>query len=120
MAKININFFENETKVKPFAAGETIFSLGEIGEVMYGIQSGSVAVHYEDEVIRVLEPGDIFGEMSIADKCPRSATAIAKTDCNLVEIDSATFLFKIQHHPTFALFVLQTVIERLRDQTLRR
>ena len=119
MAKININFFEHDTDVKEIAAGETIFTAGEMGEFMYGIQSGSIEVTYEGEVIRVLETGDIFGEMSVADKCPRSATAVAKTDCKLVEISSAHFLFRIQHHPTFALFVLQTVIERLRDQTHR-
>jgi CRP/FNR family cyclic AMP-dependent transcriptional regulator len=120
MARININFFETETDVKEIAAGETIFSIGEPGEVMYGIQAGSVEVRYKDEVIRVLESGDIFGEMSLIDKSPRSATAIARTNCRLVEIDSAHFLFKIQHHPTFALFVLQTVTERLREETLRR
>jgi CRP-like cAMP-binding protein len=87
---------------------------------MYGIHSGTVAITYQDEAIRTLGPGDIFGEMGVIDNSPRSARATAQTDCKLIEIDRGNFLFKIQHHPTFALFVLQTVTERLRDQTLRR
>jgi len=85
--------------------------------VMYGIKSGSVDITYNESNIRTLEEGEIFGEMAVIDREPRSATAVAKTQCELVIIEPYDFLFRIQHHPTFAIFVMRTAIRRLRDQT---
>ncbi len=117
---VNINFFEHDDNVKVFPAGETIFRQGDEGNVMYGIQAGEVDIVHNDRLIRTLGPGDIFGEMAVIDREPRSANAVAKTGCRLVVIDKAEFLFRVQHHPTFALFVLQTNTRRLREETRRR
>lgn len=119
MARMNINFFLHDERTEEFAAGDTIFNKGDSGENMYGIQSGEVDLVYQENVIASLKPGDIFGEMALADSSPRSATAIAKTDCKLSAIDSSYFLIKIQHQPMFALFVIQTIADRLRQETTR-
>lgn len=116
---VQINFFEHDSDVKRVPAGEIIFQQGDEGIVMYGIQAGEVAIKHDDRLLRTLGPGDIFGEMAVIDLEPRSATAIAHTDCKLVEIDKAEFLFRVQHHPIFALFVLQTNTRRLREETQR-
>ena len=120
MPKINVNFFTDDSDTVSYAEGDTIFVAGDVSNTMYGIHKGTVAITYHDEVIRTLGPGDIFGEMGIIDGSPRSATVVAQTDCQLAVIDEANFFYRIQHHPTFALFVLQTVVERLREETLRR
>ncbi|MCD4685919.1 MAG: cyclic nucleotide-binding domain-containing protein [Anaerolineae bacterium] len=116
---VKINFFAHDENATHVAAGETIFQQGDEGDVMYGIQAGEVDIKHNDRLIRTLEPGDIFGEMAVIDREPRSAAAIAKTDCKLVVIDKAEFLYRVQHHPTFALFVLQTNTRRLREETQR-
>lgn len=119
MTRMNINFFLHDEDATEFEAGDTIFNMGDTGEVMYGIQSGTVELIYRDEVIASLDAGDIFGEMALADKSTRSAAAVAKTDCKLSVIDNASFLTKIQHQPIFALFMIQTIVERLRRETVR-
>src|SRR3984957_16195934 len=64
------------------AAGEVIMRRGQPGECMYFIASGEVQVELKPQPL-VLGPGDFFGEMALITGEPRSATAIAKTHCEL-------------------------------------
>jgi len=68
-----------------------------------------------------VEPGGMFGEMALIEHLPRSATAIAVSASRLSPIDQRRFLFLVQHHPFFALEVMQVLAHRLRqmDATLR-
>ncbi len=59
-------------------------------------------------------PGAIFGEMVLVDNSPRSATAIARTDCRVVPISEKRFQFLIQETPYFAIQVMQIMATRLR------
>ncbi|HEU5100134.1 MAG TPA: Crp/Fnr family transcriptional regulator [Roseiflexaceae bacterium] len=59
-------------------------------------------------------PGGIVGEMALIDDRPRSATAVAATDCRLVPIDERRFTFLVQQTPMFALAVMRVMAERLR------
>lgn len=117
---MNINFFEHDTDVQVVPAGTILFNEGDEGDVMYGIQAGSVEITYKDNFIRTLGPSELFGEMALVDREPRSATAVTKSECKLVVIDQSDFLFRVQHHPMFALFVMQTTVQRLREETQRR
>lgn len=114
-SQIKTNFFAKSDKVKTFKAGEIIFREGEPVDVAYGIQSGVVEITVKDKVLNTVEPGGIFGEMALVDKSPRSATAIAKTDCIIVPVDEFHFNFLVQQHPTFPLFVMQVMAHRLRQ-----
>ncbi|HSB35407.1 MAG TPA: cyclic nucleotide-binding domain-containing protein, partial [Thermoanaerobaculia bacterium] len=72
-------------------AGTVVFSEGDVGTEMYVVQSGTVEVFKragrgEEKLLATLEKGDFFGEMSILEDVPRTATARAKTDCELVKI----------------------------------
>jgi CRP/FNR family transcriptional regulator, cyclic AMP receptor protein len=68
------------------------------------------AVH----VVATLKQGSIFGEMALIDGSPRSATARAKTDCELAVIGQETFLYLIHETPFFAMAVMRTLVDRLR------
>jgi CRP/FNR family transcriptional regulator, cyclic AMP receptor protein len=110
-----INLFKNVDDAQAFAAGTTIFAEGDDpGGLMYVVQEGEVDIVLRGEPIETIGPGAFLGEIGLVDKKPRSATAIAKTDCRVVPIDQKRFNFLVQQTPYFALEVMQTIAERLR------
>ena len=114
--------FHNITKIcmsnlsgkTTFTAGQRIFSQGEQGQVMFIILSGKVEIRSNNNLLMTLEEGELFGEMALVDKSPRSADAIALTDCELEEINERSFLFRVGETPFFALKIMRTLAARLR------
>jgi CRP-like cAMP-binding protein len=109
-----IDLFRNAKDLASFTAGQTIFKEGDWGDTMYVVRDGEVDVLIHDKLIDTVGPGDIVGEMAIIDSRPRSATAVAKTDCQLVPIDQKRFSFLVQGTPYFAIQVMQIMADRLR------
>ena len=76
---------------KTYAGGEIIFREGDKGEMMYVIQAGKVSIVKNtptgDLILATLDSGDIFGEMALFDKMPRSATAKASGSARVLSID---------------------------------
>ncbi|BBX27475.1 ABC transporter ATP-binding protein [Mycolicibacterium alvei] len=77
------------TETVTIEAGEVLFSQGEMGDLIYIISEGEIDLVRElssggEEVIKVVGPGDYFGEMGPLFSLPRSATARAKTDATVV------------------------------------
>lgn len=62
----------------------------------------------------MLGEGEIFGEMALIDNEPRSATIVAETDCVLVPVSEAQFLFMTSEAPYFGLSLMRVLVERLR------
>jgi CRP/FNR family cyclic AMP-dependent transcriptional regulator len=111
-ATIYIQRHEGETtKIPP---GQTFFSEGEPGDLMYVVESGEADVILNGKVIETIGPGGIVGEMALIDAQPRSATVIARTDCALIPVDAKRFLRLVQHTPYFAIQVMQILTTRLR------
>jgi CRP-like cAMP-binding protein len=111
---VNIDLFRNEPNRKTVPAGTLIFEEGQAGDRMYAVLQGSVEVRKGGTVVADLEAGAVFGEMAVIDHQPRSASAYAKTDCVLVEVNERRFLFLVQQTPFFALQMLRMMAERLR------
>lgn len=109
-----VDYFKNHDKFQTFKAGEIIFDQNQPGEVMYGVKEGEIDIRYNGQVLETVTPGHFFGEMSLIDAMPRSAQAVARTDCKLVPVDERQFLYLVQETPTFALQVMQALAERLR------
>lgn len=112
MTKINI--FRNTKEFEEYSAGQTIFEKGQPGEYMYVITGGEVKIQVDGNEIDHLEEGDIFGEMALVDSSPRSATAVAHTDCKIVLVDQKRFEFLVHNHPHFAVQVMTIMSDRLR------
>lgn len=110
-----------EDYIVKVAAGETVFSEGDVGTDMYVIQSGTVEIvkRVKDALksLSVLEKGDFFGEMSILEDVPRTADAIAKTDVELVRINQSTFDEMLRHNGEIAVRMLRKLSRRLRETT---
>ncbi|MEZ5386804.1 MAG: cyclic nucleotide-binding domain-containing protein [Prosthecobacter sp.] len=96
------------------SAGAVIFSAGEIGAEMYIVKSGEVDLKVGDSTVETVGPNGFFGEMSLIEKDPRTATAVAKTDCLLVPIDQRRFEFMTHEVPFFAITVMRALSHRLR------
>ena len=113
----NFNILKNDKDFKTFLAGQTIFVEGQTGEEMYFVKLGEVRIVMDGKELITLGAGEIFGEMALIDTKIRYATAIAKTDCEVVAIDEKYFTFLVQEHPYFALNIMRVLADRLRKQT---
>lgn len=111
-----MNIFRNATDAQSIAAGTEIFRAGDPGDTMFSIVEGTIEIVLKDRVLETFDAGELFGEMSLIDKSPRSATARAKTDCKLVSIDEKRFLFMVQQHPFFALEMMRVLATRIRHR----
>ena len=112
-----IKLFQESDEFNTYKSGDTIFNSGSIALEMYVIKEGEVEIVYNDQVLETLKTGDIFGEMALIDDKPRSATAIAKSDCQIVPIDKERFSFLIQQAAfgsDFALHVMKIMADRIR------
>ncbi|NNE46601.1 MAG: cyclic nucleotide-binding domain-containing protein [Rhodothermales bacterium] len=103
---------------KFYDTGATLIQQGEVGDCMFVLQEGEVAVLKEEDgkeaVVDVLKKGEIFGEMAIIEKQVRSATVRAVTPVRVLTIDKKTFLRRVHEDPTLALNVLKTMSGRIR------
>lgn len=97
-----------------FKAGETIFREGDAAEQMFVIRSGRVEIRLNGRKLDELGENELFGEMALVDKGPRSATAVAQTDVDVVPVGEKQFLFLVGETPFFALKVMRVLARRLR------
>ncbi|HVJ06372.1 MAG TPA: DUF1003 domain-containing protein [Candidatus Saccharimonadales bacterium] len=109
-----------------FAAGQKIFNAGDIGDSLYIVRRGRVQVSVEDDlgesiVTGEAEAGDVFGEISMLDGGPRTATAVAVEASELFRLDRENLQELVSSHPHAALDLLTVVGRRLRstDELLR-
>lgn len=98
-----------------YTAKDTIIRQGEHGDSMFLIAEGEVRIHLGDTDLAVLKAKDYFGEMSILDGEPRSASATAVTDCLLLRINQTDFYSILSHHTEVALTIIRTLTRRLRQ-----
>lgn len=108
------NLFRNADNQQQLSPGDVIFRKGDQGDYMYVVMSGEVDIVLDGQHIRTLSSGEIFGEMSLIDDSPRSADAVARTNCVLAPVDERRFLFLIHETPMFALHVMSVMAKRLR------
>ena len=102
-----------------FNAGETILSEGEAGDTAFLIIAGSVEVSVGEgakaKSVGTLDAGDVFGEMSLIEPAPRSATVKAVTDTECVVTTYDEFIASIQANPERAIEFMKTLVRRLRQ-----
>ncbi len=104
---------------RDYKDGDTIFEENSIGKEMYIILTGNAKVIKKKDgvetTLATLEEGDFFGEMSLFDNNPRSATVMALGDVKLLEINQKNFLKKISRDPSLAFRMFEKMSQRIRD-----
>ena len=104
----------NNIDAQSFKAGSVIFLEGDEARELFVIKSGQVRIQIGNRTVAELGADSIFGEMALIDNEPRSATAIALTDIELVAVSEKQFLFLVSQTPYFALKVMRVLAQRLR------
>lgn len=102
---------------RDYAAGTVLFHEGDDGREMYVIQSGEVEIYRrvkgQNRTLAVLPPGEFFGEMSIVNNRPRSATAVVRRQSRLLVIDEHKFEAMIRSKAEIAVRMIKTLSARL-------
>lgn len=104
----------NDVETRLFKAGTIIFRQGDAANEMFVIKSGRVRIQLGNRTLSELNADTVFGEMALIDNEPRSATAVAVTDVELVPVSERQFLFMVGQTPYFALKVMRVLAQRLR------
>jgi CRP/FNR family cyclic AMP-dependent transcriptional regulator len=94
--------------------GRVLTTQGESGREFFVVCEGSARVSVNGRKVASLGPGAFFGEMSLLDLGPRTATVAAETDMRLLVLDSRSFSSLLEQAPTVARKILKTMAERLR------
>lgn len=112
-------------KLAPYARLEThrantvIFEKGHPGHGMMAVVRGRVKIRSpspggKEVVLNVIEPGDVFGEISLLDGKERSADAVAMQETELLVLERRDFLPFLEAHPEISVRLLTMLCERLR------
>jgi uncharacterized membrane protein len=109
-----------------FEAGKSIYTVGDCGDSLYIVRRGRVQVFVEDQsgeniVLGESGSGDVFGQISILDGGPRTATALTEEPTEVLRLDRECLQRLVSSHPHAALDLLTVVGRRLRatDELLR-
>jgi len=99
--------------------GATIFAKGDPGSGLMAVLWGSVKMSVptsegRETVLNIIKPGEIFGEIALLDGRPRTADAVAMSDCELMVIDRRDFIPFLRSEPDIALKLIELLCARLR------
>lgn len=105
-----------------FQPGQIIVTQGTPGQAFYMIIAGRVEILRDGVSLGAFGPGDFFGEMSLLDSAPRSATIRALDQTSCLMLSSWDFKAVLERHPSIAIKLLEVLSRRLRvaDERLGR
>jgi CRP-like cAMP-binding protein len=105
-----------------FQPGQIIVTQGTPGQAFYMITSGRVEIVRDGTSLGAFGTGDFFGEMSLLDSAPRSATIRAIDEVSCLMLSSWDFKALLERHPSIAIKLLEVLSRRLRvaDERLGR
>jgi CRP/FNR family cyclic AMP-dependent transcriptional regulator len=109
-------------KQRSFRADEVIFKQGEPGDAMYIIRLGRVRIYSRDEsgkelTLNVYQEGEFFGEFSLIDGEPRSASAEAVEPTEALVLRNRDLIAILSDHPEIAVSLMRGLVSRLRYTT---
>ena len=120
LPRSDLDALTEAAEVKQVAPGELIFREGDSGDGVYFVRQGSVQISGligpdQREVFAHVKEGELFGEMSVLDNLPRSASAIALQQTSLYFVPRQAMLRILRKSPELSLKVVQEISKRLRE-----
>lgn len=107
-------------------ADHTLFQAGDPGDSLFIIKTGLIELFIKDTagqkiVLTTAQSGDMFGELAMLDTGPRTATALALADCEVLVLDRSDLILLFQRKPEAALHMLAALsgLTRKADELLR-
>ncbi len=103
-----------------YPQGAVILRGGEVGDSVFLIHSGSVQVTLGGTAgpsfpLAILHAGEIFGEMAVLERRPRSATVLARENCLLLEISGEEIRGLLEAHLEMQVKLYTIIRDRLRE-----
>ena len=105
--------------IRSLAAGETVFATGAAGDQMMALLSGTIrisvsSVDGRELLLAIIQPGEVFGELTVLDGKERSADAIAETPCTLAILHRHDVLSFFERNPSAWPKLVDVLCQRLR------
>ena len=116
---VELEALARRIKRRTYRAGEIVFHKDDPGFTFHIIHAGLVKIYVTspdggEVVLIILKPGDFFGELSLFDGAPRSASAVAMAATETLTIDRDGFLDFITEHPAASLTIFGVMASRIR------
>jgi CRP/FNR family cyclic AMP-dependent transcriptional regulator len=110
------------TRIRRFRRGEVVFHLGDPGDALFLISSGAVKITLpsetgDEEILATLQPGEVFGELSLLDGAPRSATAVALEPTETIVLQRDRFRDLMTTEPSIRDAVMANMAAEVRRLT---
>jgi CRP-like cAMP-binding protein len=107
-------------RVERYPAGREIFAKGSPGQSLMAVLGGSIKISSlssdgKEVVFRIINAGEIFGEIGALDGEERSADATAMTDCELLVLNRRDFLPVLENRVDLCMILLRILCRRLRQ-----
>jgi CRP-like cAMP-binding protein len=120
LPKEDLKYLSLRMQPREFATGSVIVGQEDRGDSLFAITTGRVkVVLYGDSgreiILSILKDGEIFGEMSLLDNQPRSASVIALDPTKLLVLERSAFVRHLETHPATSIAVLGEMSRRLRQ-----
>jgi CRP-like cAMP-binding protein len=96
-------------------ANSVLAQQGRRGRELVLIVDGRARVERDGSAVATLGPGDCFGEISLIDGGPRTATVVAETPCDLLVVEARAFRTLVETAPTLAIQLMKNLCARLRE-----
>jgi len=104
-----------DTVQEVFEPGQTVVAEGMLGEAMFVVLGGTARVTRGGRRVGAVLPGDFFGELSVIDGGPRSATVAADTELTVLRLSRPTLRRLIEQDPSISIPILVGMVARLRQ-----
>ncbi len=122
LSDVYLDALSGQTRQLKYARNTIIITEGEESDSLYIVNTGKVKIYISDTdgkemQLKILGPGDYFGELALMDQKPRSASAMTLCDSELFIITSKGFLTCLSENHEMALIMLRVLTKRLRDAT---
>jgi len=102
-------------EVLAYGKGERVFTEGEMGDALFVVVRGRVAISHNGTKLAVLGAGEAFGEMAVLDEVPRSATADTEEETEVLAIGSEEFYEMLHEQVEIAEGIIRMLTHRLRE-----
>ena len=119
LAPAQLRQLSSYSRKRKIDAGTTLFVKGDPGTSLFAVCGGTVkimvpSIDGREATFNLIYPGEIFGEIALLDGQPRTADAVALTDCELLVIERRDFLAFVHEEPKVAMKLVELLCMRLR------
>jgi CRP-like cAMP-binding protein len=122
LSKRHLRKIAGLTKTLEYDAGDTVIEEGDPGDAFFVTVAGQAKVLARGKTVHRLIPGDHFGEISLLDGGPRSASVVAETPLSVLRLTRASFLRLVKEDADLARALLASLARMVRrvDRSLGR